>query len=276
MAIDQQAKAAAFRELHHRDGAFVIPNPWDVGSARILAVMGFEALATTSAGMAFALGLTDGAVTPERTLDHCRDIVAATDLPVSADLEQGFGDSPDEVAETIRSAAETGLVGCSIEDFSGHRAKPIYDFDHAVERIAAAVEATQPLPFAFTVTARSENFLRGNPDLDDTIRRLKAFENQGADVLYAPGLTTLDQIRAVCSEIRQPVNVVMEASRAGFGVAELADAGVKRISVGAIFARAAYGEFIRAAREIAAHGTFNFTGDVIGFAELSDYFSKSD
>ena len=276
MAIDQQTKAAAFAALHNRDGAFVIPNPWDIGSARILAAMGFEALATTSAGMAFALGLCDGAVTPEQTLDHCRDIVAATNLPVSADLEQGFGHSPDAVAETIRSAAETGLAGCSIEDFSDQRDKPIYDFDHAVERIAAAVVSARSLPFNFTLTARSENFLRGNPDLDDTIRRLKAFEDAGADVLYAPGLTTLDQIRTVCSEIRQPVNVVMEASKAEFGVAELADAGVKRISVGAIFARAAYGEFIRAAEEIAATGTFNFADDVIGFAELSRYFAKSD
>ena len=276
MAIDQPTKAATFRELHVRDGAFVIPNPWDVGSARILEVMGFEALATTSAGFAFSLGLTDGGVTRKQALDHCGAIVSATDLPVSADLEKGFGDSPDAVAETIRSAAETGLVGCSIEDFSGDAAKPIYDFNHAVERIAAAVEDSQSLSFDFTLTARSENLLRGNPDLDDTIRRLKAFEDVGADVLYAPGLTTLDDIRAVCSEIKQPVNVLMEASKAGFGVAELADAGVKRISVGAIFARAAYGEFIRAAKEIAARGTFDFADDVIGSAELSGYFSKPD
>ena len=272
MAIDQQTKADSFTALHQRDGAFVIPNPWDIGSARILATMGFEALATTSAGMAFALGLRDGGVTPEQVLNHCRDIAAATDLPVSADLEQGFGDSADGVAETIRAAADTGLVGCSIEDFSGARDKPIYDFDLAVERIAAAVEAARSLPFGFTLTARSENFLRGNPDLDDTIRRLRAFENAGADVLYAPGLATLDQIRAVCSEISRPVNVVMEASKAGFGVAELADAGVKRISVGAIFARAAYGEFIRAAREIATSGTFDFADDVIGFQFLDDIF----
>jgi 2-methylisocitrate lyase-like PEP mutase family enzyme len=276
MTVDQQTKAAAFKTLHDRDGAFVIPNPWDVGSARILESMGFEALATTSAGMAFALGLTDGAVTPKQTLDHCRDIVSTTGLPVSADLEQGFGDSPEAVAETIQSAAETGLVGCSIEDYSGDRDRPIYGFDHAVERIAAAVEAARSLPFDFTLTARSENFLRGNPDLDDTIQRLKAFEAAGADVLYAPGLTTLDDIRTVCTEIKQPVNVVMEASRAGFGVAELADVGVKRISVGAIFARAAYGEFIRAAKEIATSGTFDFADDVIGFAELSRYFPKSD
>jgi len=275
MTIDQQTKATAFRKLHDRDGAFVIPNPWDVGSARMLATIGFEALATTSAGMAFALGLNDGAVTPQQTLDHCREIVAATDLPVSADLEQGFGDSPDDVAETIRAAAGAGLVGCSIEDFSGDRDKPIYDFDHAVELIAAAAEAARSRPFPFTLTARSENFLCGNPDLDDTIRRLKAFEDEGADVLYAPGLSTLEQIRTVCSEINQPVNVVMDASKAGFSVAELTDAGVKRLSVGAIFARAAYGEFIRAATELSTNGTFGFTGDVIGKAELEGHFPKS-
>ncbi len=276
MTIDQQTKAATFRDLHNRTGAFVIPNPWDIGSARILKAMGFEALATTSAGMAFALGLTDGAATPEQILDHCRDIASATELPVSADMEQGFGDSPDAVAETIRLAATTGLVGGSIEDYSSDRAKPIYDFNHAVERIAAAVEAARSLPVDFILTARSENFLRGNPDLDDTISRLKAFEAAGADVLYAPGLTTLDDIRAVCSEIKRPVNVVMEASRTGFGVAELADAGVKRISVGAIFARAAYGEFIRAAKEISTSGTFDFADEVISFPELSGYFPKPD
>jgi 2-methylisocitrate lyase-like PEP mutase family enzyme len=276
MTIDQKTKATAFKKLHDGDGAFVIPNPWDVGSARILEAMGFEALATTSAGMAFALGLTEGGVSQKQALDHCRDIASATDLPVSADLEKGFGDSPEAVAETVRLAATTGLVGCSIEDYSGERGQPIYGFDHAVERIAAAVEAARSLPFDFSLTARTENFLHGNPDLDDTIRRLKAFEAAGADVLYAPGLTSLEQIRTVCSEISQPVNVVMDASSAGFSVAELADAGVKRISVGAIFARAAYGEFIRAAKEIGTSGTFGFTGDVIANAELSRYFPKPD
>ena len=276
MTADQQAKAARFIELHRRAGAFVIPNPWDVGSARILEVLGFEALATTSAGFAFSLGLTDGGVSPEQMLDHCRVMVAATDLPVSADLEKGFGDSPEAVARTIRSAAETGLAGCSIEDFCGDPAAPIYEFDLAVERIAAAVEAARSLPHDFVLTARSENYLHGRPDLDDTILRLQAFEAAGADVLYAPGLATLDDIRAVCSAVSRPVNVVMEASKAGFGVAELADAGVSRISVGAIFARAAYGELIRAAKEIAARGTFDFAGDVIGYAELSGYFSKPD
>ena len=197
MTSDQQTKAAAFKELHNRDGAFIIPNPWDVGSARILESLGFEALATTSAGLAFSLGLTDGGVTLQQALDHCTAIVAASGLPVSADLEKGFGDSPDAVAETIRSAADTGLVGCSIEDFSGDRAKPIYDFNHAVERIEAAVAASRTMPYAFMVTARSENYLHGRPDLDDTIQRLKAFEAVGADVLYAPGLHNLEDIRTV-------------------------------------------------------------------------------
>ena len=276
MTTDQQTKAATFRKLHQRAGAFVIPNPWDVGSARILEALGFEALATTSAGFAFSLGLTDGGVAPDQTLDHCAEIVAATGLPVSADLEKGFGDSPEAVAETIRSAAKTGLVGCSIEDYRGDPAAPIYEFDLAVERIAAAVEAARSLSHDFVLTARSENYLHGRLDIDDTIRRLQAFEAAGADVLYAPGLPSLDDIRTVCAAMTRPVNVVMETSKAGFGVAELADAGVKRISVGAIFARAAYGELIRAAKEIAARGTFNFADDVIGFAELSGYFTKSD
>lgn len=274
MTADQQTKAARFIELHRRAGAFVIPNPWDVGSARILEALGFEALATTSAGMAFSLGLTDGGVSDTRTLEHCAAMVAATGLPVSADLEEGFGDSPESVAETITAAAKTGLVGCSIEDFNGGRDDPIYAFDLAVERIAAAVEAARSLPHDFVVTARSENYLRGRPDLDDTIRRLRAFEAAGADVLYAPGLPTLDDIRIVCAAVTRPVNVVVGAPKLGYGVAELADAGVKRISVGATFARLAYGELIRAAKEIAAHGTFSFTDESMGFAELSGYFKK--
>lgn len=274
MAIDQHAKAVAFRELHGRDGAFVIPNPWDAGTARILASVGFEALATTSAGLAFSLGLPEGVVTRERAIVHCREIVAATDLPVSADLEKGFGDDPETVADTIRIAAETGLAGCSIEDHTGRRADPIFVFDHAVERIAAAVEAARSLTHDFVLTARAENFLHRRPDLDDTVRRLQAFEAAGADVLYAPGLHDLDQIRVVCSAVSRPVNVVMGMPGATFGVAELADAGVKRISVGSAFSRLALGAVVRAAREIADHGTFTFTEDAIGFAELEDIFRK--
>ena len=206
-------------------------------------------------------------------LEHCADIVAATDLPVSADLEKGFGDSPEAVAGTIRSAAKAGLAGCSIEDFSGDM---IYPFDLAVERIAAAAEAARALPHDFVLTARSENYLRGNPDLDDTIARLQAFEAVGADVLYAPGLPSLDDIRSVCAAVSRPVNVVVGAPRLGYGVAELADAGVKRISVGATFARLIYGKLIQAAKEIAESGTFNFTDDAMGIAELSGYFKETD
>lgn len=274
MATDQNAKGVRFRELHQRDGAFVIPNPWDVGTARILASMGFEALATTSAGLAFSLGLPDGAVARKQVVAHCRAIVGATDLPVSADLEKGFGDGPESVAETIRVAAEVGLAGCSIEDYTGRREEPIFAFDHAVERIAAAVDACRSLPDDFVLTARAENFLHGRPDLDDTVRRLQAFEAAGADVLYAPGLADLDDIRAVCSALRRPVNVLMGMPGATFGIAELADAGVKRISVGSAFSRLALGAVVRAAREITDHGTFTFAKDAIGFAKLEDIFKE--
>ena len=260
-------ETSTFRALHHREGAFVIPNPWDVGSAKILASLGFEALATTSAGFAFSQGLRDGAVAPEAMLEHCRTIVHATPLPVSADLEKGFGDTPKAVAETIVRAAATGLAGCSIEDFSGDPGRPIYPFDLAVERIAAAVEAARALDHDFVLTARAENFLRGNPDLDDTIRRLQAFEAAGADVLYAPGLRDLAQIRAVCEAVAKPVNVIMGAPGLTLDVAQLAAAGVKRISVGSALARLAYGGLIAAGKEMRA-GTFAFGGAAAGFAEI--------
>ncbi len=276
MTSDQHAKAVAFRELHGRDGAFVIPNPWDVGTARVLASMGFEALATTSAGLAFSLGLPEGRVNRERAMAHCKEIVAATELPVSADLEKGFGDDPATVAETIRIAADAGLAGCSIEDYNGRNTDPIFAFDHALERIVAAVEAARSLPRDFVLTARSENFLHGRPDLDDTIRRLQAFEAAGADVLYAPGLHELEQIRAVCSALSRPVNVVMGMPGATFGIPELAEAGVKRISVGSAFSRLAFGAVMRAAREIADHGSFTFSNDAAGFTELEDIFRKFD
>lgn len=270
--MNQSGKAAQFRALHQRDGAFVIPNPWDVGTARILASMGFEALATTSAGLAFSLGLPEGAVSREQALAHCRQIVAATDLPVSADLEKGFGDSPESVADTIRAAAETGLAGCSIEDHTGGPDDPIFEFDLAVERIVAAVEAARGLPHDFVLTARCENFLWGRPDLDDTIRRLQVFEAAGADVLYAPGLHDLDTIRAVCASLAKPVNVVMGMPGATFGIAELAGVGVKRISVGSALCRAAFGAFVSAASEMKEAGTFGFAAGAIGFTELEGYF----
>jgi 2-methylisocitrate lyase-like PEP mutase family enzyme len=261
--------------LQEREGCFVIPNPWDVGSARILAAMGFEALATTSAGMAFALGCPEGMVTREETFEHCRSIVGATPLPVSADLEKGFGDSPQSVAECIVEAAETGLAGCSIEDHTGREDAPIFEFELALDRIAAAVEASRSLGRDFVLTARCENFLWGRRDLDDTIRRLQAFAEAGADVLYAPGLPDLESIHKVC-ELGKPVNVVMGLPGARFSVEQLAAAGVKRISVGAVLARAAYGAFVAAAREITDQGSFSFADNAIGFAEMNAFFQPDN
>ncbi|MFP3920616.1 MAG: oxaloacetate decarboxylase, partial [Dichotomicrobium sp.] len=257
-----------FRELHERDGAFVIPNPWDRGSARILAAMGFEALATTSAGFAFSQGVSDGGVSLDMMLEHCREIVEATPLPVSADLEKGFGDRPEAVADTVRRAAATGLAGGSIEDYTGDPAAPIFPFDLAVERIAAASEAARGADRDFVLTARSENFLHGRADLDDTIRRLQAFEKAGADVLYAPGLRDIGQIRTVCDSVSRPVNVLMGLPGTTLGVADLAAAGVKRISVGSSLARLAYGELIRAAGEIRDSGTFAYAEGAAGFRDI--------
>jgi 2-methylisocitrate lyase-like PEP mutase family enzyme len=270
----QLQKAELFRDLHERPGAFVIPNPWDAGTARILASLGFKALTTTSAGLAFTLGRRDGAATRAETLANARAIVDATDLPVAADLENGFGDSPQEAAETIRMAGEkAGLVGGSIEDASRDPRKPIYEFQHAVDRVAAAVEAARALPFPFTLVARAENFLHGRADMDDTIRRLQAYEAAGADVLYAPGITTADEIRTVCSAVRKPVNVLMGSKGMTFTVAELAELGVRRISVGSALNRAALGALVRAAREIRENGTFGFVEEALPFVEASDLVS---
>ena len=276
MTSKQSAGAAAFRALHHRDGAFVIPNPWDAGSARLLASLGFEALATTSAGFAFSLGKPEGRIAPDAVLEHCRTIVEATDLPVSADLEKGFGDTPESVAETIRAAAATGLAGGSIEDHTNRRDDPIFDFALAVERIAAAAEAARALPQDFVLTARSENYLWERPDLDDTIRRLQAFEAAGADVLYAPGLRSLEDIRTLCASVGKPVNVVMGLPGASFSVHQLAYAGVKRISVGSALARLAYGACLRAAQDIAVGARFNSLSDAVGFAEFEARFQPFD
>lgn len=274
--MNQDETVGIFRALHDGTGAFIIPNPWDIGTARILASLGFKALATTSAGMAFALGLKDGAVSREQTLQHCRDIVDATVLPVSADLEMGFGPAPEDVADTIREAAATGLAGCSIEDYTEKDDDPIFDFDMAVERIVAAVVAKSSLAHDFVLTARCENFLRGRPDLDDTIRRLQAYESAGADVLYAPGLRDLDTIRTVCEALTKPVNVLMGMPDATFGVAELAAAGAKRISVGSALSRAALGAFVRASREMIDNGTFTVASEAIGFAEIQEFFEDQD
>ncbi len=255
MGPTQSDKAETFRALHHA-GCFVMPNPWDAGSARALAALGFAALATSSGAAAGVLGRRDGELTRDEALAHARTIVAATDLPVAADLENGFGDAPADAALTIRGAAETGLVGGSIEDAGSDRR--LYDFAHAVERVAAAVEAARALPFAFTLTARAENFLRGNPDLDDTIRRLQAFEKAGADVLFAPSLPDLDAVRTVCDAVGKPVNFMVGMKGRSFSVAELRDTGVRRISLATSLYRAAMAGMLRAAQEVREQGSFGY------------------
>lgn len=255
----------------------MIPNPWDAGSARILAGLGFKALATTSAGLAYSLGRRDGegAVTRDEAIAHARTIVEATPLPVSADLENGFGDDPETVAETIRLAAEAGLAGGSIEDATGKPDRPIYELGHAVDRVGAAAEAARSLPQPFVLTARAENFLHGRPDLDDTLRRLQAFADAGADVLYAPGLRDLESIRTVCASVPRPVNVVMGLAGASFSVEELAAAGVRRISLGSALARVALGAFLNAAREIQEQGAFSLAGAGATFAELDPFMAQT-
>jgi 2-methylisocitrate lyase-like PEP mutase family enzyme len=272
--MTREQKYLAFCALHERPGPFVIPNPWNAGTARILSALGFEALATTSAGYAFAAGRLDSSAGLERgeVLENARSIVEATNLPVSADLEDGFGQSPETCASTIGLACEAGLVGGSIEDATGDPDRPIYDFELAVERVAAAAEAARGN--SFLLTARAENFLHGRPDLDDTIRRLQAFADAGADVLYAPGLPTLDAIREVCRSVAKPVNVVMGLSGASYSVEELGAAGVKRISVGGSLARAALGEFLRAAREIKERGTFSYVADAMPHSEARGFMAR--
>ncbi|MEX0366115.1 MAG: oxaloacetate decarboxylase [Ruegeria sp.] len=260
---DQTEKYEQFKALHQGDGAFVMPNPWDAGTARILSSMGFAALATTSAGYAFSAGKRDSsaALSRQELLANAGDIVAATDLPVSADLEDGFGTAPETCAETIRMACDIGLVGGSIEDATGDPDNPIYEMDAAVDRVRAATEAARDLPFL--LTARAENHLWGRPDLDDTIRRLVAFGEAGADVLYAPGLPDIDAIKAVCEAVDKPVNVVMGLQAPAYSVQELSEAGVRRISVGGSFARAALGALRRAADEVLTAGTFTYVKDAM-------------
>lgn len=272
--MTREEKYRAFRALHERPGAFVVPNPWNAGTARILTALGFEALATTSAGYAFSMGLRDGAagLTRDDILENAKSIVEATHLPVSADLEDGYGRSPETCAATIRLAADIGLAGGSIEDATGDPQDPIYEFELAVERVEAAVEAAQDCQFL--LTARAENFLHGRPNLADTIRRLKAFAEAGADVVYAPGLPSLEAIREVCASVSRPVNVVMGLKGATYSVEELAAAGVKRISVGGSFARAALGGFVRAAREVKEKGTFTYAAEAISHAEATGYMAS--
>jgi len=274
MTISQAEKARTFLALHEREGCFVIPNPWDAGTARLLAGLGFEALATTSAGLAFSRGRPDGTVSREDVLANAREIVGACDLPVSADLEGGYGDRPETVAETIRLAAEAGLVGGSIEDATGRKDDPIFDLSLATDRVRAAVEAARSLPFPFVVTARAENFLHGRPDLDDTIRRLQAFQEAGADVLYAPGLKSRQDIEAVVKSVDKPVNVVMGLQGATLTLEELAEIGVKRVSLGSALSRAAIGAFLRAVREIREHGSFSFASEAVPFADINRMFAK--
>ena len=270
--MDQHQKATKFRALHDREKAFVIPNPWDAGSARILASMKFEAIATTSSGLAHSLGQKDGSVSREQVLSHCQEIVRATDLPVSADLENGYGNKPEDVAETIGLAAATGLVGGSIEDHTNNPSNPIFDFSLAVERIQAAVESKSKLSHDFILTARCENYVWDRKNIDDTIKRLQAYEDAGADVLYAPGLQDIDTIRVICQAVTKPVNVVIEMSNTKLTLKDLSDAGARRISIGSALFLAAYGSFVRAATELRELGTFNFVSDVTSFSDLENIF----
>ena len=274
--MSTEEKFQRFKALHESEGAFVIANPWNAGSAIILEQLGFKALATTSAGLAFATGRRDARaqVGREEALANARDIVSATALPVSADLEGGFGDRPRDCADTVSLAMEIGLVGGSIEDATGRQEAPIYEFGEAVERVAAGVEAARGRPFL--LTARAENYLYGRPDLDDTIRRLQAFEEAGADVLFAPGLPDLDAIRLVCNSVSKPVNVVMGLTGANWSLNQLAEAGVKRVSVGGSFARAALGGLIRAASEVRERGTFTYAVEALTDAEARRFMERAE
>jgi 2-methylisocitrate lyase-like PEP mutase family enzyme len=271
MPVTIDAKFNTFKSLHEKPGAFVIPNPWNAGTARMLTAVGFDALATTSAGYAFSIGKKDSAaaITRDDILQNAADIAAATDLPVSADLENGFCDTPDGCAQTIKLASEVGLVGGSIEDATGNSDDPIYDMGLAVERVVAASEASKDRPFF--LTARAENYLHGRPDLGDTIKRLQAFQDAGADVLYAPGLRSIEDIRTVCASVDLPVNVVMGLVGPLISVEDLAAVGVKRISVGGSFARAALGGFMRAAQEVKEKGTFTYANDAMSGEDAASY-----
>jgi len=269
--LSQTEKAEIFRTLHKAPETFVIANAWDAGSARILTALGFKALATSSGACAGVLGRRDGMVTREEALAHCKAIVDSTDLPVSADLEKGFGDSPESAAETIRLAAGIGLVGASIEDATGDPDRPLFDLSHTRERIAAAVEASRSAPFPFMLTARTENYLRGNPNLDDTIQRLRAFEAAGADVLMAPGLPDLEAVRTVCAAVSRPVNFMAGIKGRSFTVAALSEAGVKRISLATSLYRAAMTGLVNAAKEVADHGTFDYLDGTLATPALNAF-----
>lgn len=271
-----QYKGEAFKIFHQQAGVFVIPNPWDAGSAKALAYLGFKALATTSAGLAYSLGKPDGhaSVTREEAFQNIQSIVKASSLPVSADLENGYGDDPEVCAETITLAASIGLVGGSIEDATGRANDPIYPFELAVERVKAAVEAVRKLPHPFMLTARAENLIHGRQDLKDTIKRLVAFADAGADVLFAPGLKSYEEIETLVKAVSpRPVNVVMGLSGGNFSLNKLEELGVKRVSLGSSLARAAYGAFFRAAGEILEKGTFGFANDAETYANMNKLFA---
>jgi 2-methylisocitrate lyase-like PEP mutase family enzyme len=274
MSVTQADKAAQFRALHQAPEAFVVANVWDGGSARMMAALGFAALATSSGASAGLLGRRDGRVTREEALAQARVICAATDLPVSADLEKGFGDAPEVVAETVRLAAQAGLVGCSIEDASGNPDAPIYELGQATERIAAAAAAARALPFPFTLTGRTENFLRGRPDLDDTIRRLQAYEAAGATALMAPGLPDLEAVRAVCAATEKPFNFMVGIKGKSFTVAALAAAGVKRISLATSLYKAAMTGLLNAAKEVREHGTFGYIDTSLATPEMNAFMRE--
>ncbi|MFT3933425.1 MAG: isocitrate lyase/phosphoenolpyruvate mutase family protein [Chitinophagaceae bacterium] len=269
-------RAILFKELHQRAGIFAIPNPWDAGSAKMLASLGFEALATTSAGLAFSLGRPDGeaAVTRDETLENAKAIVNATHLPVAADLENGFGDEPEACAQTILLAAKAGLAGGSIEDATGFPANPIYDFDLSVARVKAAVQAARSLAIPFTLTARAENLIHGKIDMADTIKRLQAYAEAGADVLFAPGLKTVEEIATVVKAVApKPINVVMGLSGGNFTLNQLEDIGVKRVSLGSSLVRSAYSAFMNAANEIKTKGSFGFANGIHSYADFNSLFS---
>jgi 2-methylisocitrate lyase-like PEP mutase family enzyme len=268
----QAEKGSAFRALHERESPFIIPNPWDIGTARLLAHLGFESLATTSAGYAFSVGQKDNTIGRDRMMAHVGAIVSATDLPVSADLENGFGDDPGTVAETIRLAAAAGLVGGSIEDATGRPDDPIYEHGLAVERVRAAAEVAHSFPFPFMLTARAENYLVGRPDLRETIKRLQAYQEAGADVLYAPGLASKRDIATVVSAVGRPVNVVMGLQGVRLSLFALSEIGVRRVSVGSALSRAALGAFLRAAREMKEQGTFTFADEAVSYRDVSAMF----
>jgi 2-methylisocitrate lyase-like PEP mutase family enzyme len=274
----QLEKARLFRALHERPGVFIVPNPWDAGTAKLFASLGFEALATTSLGLAASLGRVDGtqSVTRDELIANCREIASATDLPVSADLENGYADEPEEAAQIIRLAAEAGVVGGSIEDATGDAAKPLYDFDLAVARVAAAVRVARALPFPFTLTARAENYLHGRPDLDDTIERLRAFAAAGADVLYAPGLRDLDTIGKLVAAVPKPVNVVVTMADPQITAQQLGAVGVRRISVGGALSRLAFAAVRDAAVTMRDTGSFQWARETLPTRELNVVFRQSD